>query len=111
MCCLISDKSGSNREDSYTVSFAELVNPLAKRLDIVEQDIKHCVFVNVAVEILIAALVCHESLVVQRRNLKLLNRRRLDRVTSCRNKEHCVCEIRWIIVAVKATLKGRIPSR
>ena len=57
---------------------------------------KHCVFVNVAVEILIAALVCYQSLVVQRRNLKLLDRSGLDRVTSCRNKEHCECKIRWI---------------
>ncbi len=84
----MSDKSGSNWEDSYTVSFAELVNPLAERLDIVEQDVKHCVFVNVAVQVLIAALVCYQSLVVQRRDLKLLDRRRLDGVTSSRNEEH-----------------------
>ena len=84
--------SGSNREDGYTVSFAELVNPLAKRLDIVEENVKHCILVDVAVEVLIATLVGNECLIVQRRNLKLLNRRRLDRVTRSRNKEHCECE-------------------
>ena len=90
----MSDKSGSNREDSYTVSFAELVNPLAKRLDIVEQDVKHCIFVDVAVEILIAVFVGNQCLIVQRRNLKLINHSGLDGVTCSRNKKHCVCEIR-----------------
>ena len=84
----MSDKLGSNREDGNTVSFAELVYPLTERLDIVEQDVKHCIFVNVAVEILITTLVGNECLIVQRRNLKLFDRSRLDGVTCSRNKKH-----------------------
>ena len=90
----MSDKSGSNREDGYTVSFAELVHPLTERLDIVEQDVKHSILVDVAVEILIATLVGNQCLIVQRRNLKLINHSGLDGVTCSRNKKHCVCEIR-----------------
>ena len=86
--------SGSNREARHTVSFAELVNPLAERLDIVEQDVKHCVFVDVSVDILIAVFVGNQCLIVQRRNLKLINHSRFDGVACSRNKEHCVCEIR-----------------
>ena len=66
MCCLMSDKNQAAIGKTATPSgFAELVNPLAKRLDIVEQDVKQCILVDVAVEILIATFVCNESLVVQ----------------------------------------------
>ena len=75
------------------ILITELVYPLAERLDIVKQDVKHSIFVDVAVEILITALVGNQCLIVQRRNLKLLDRRRLDGVACSRNKEHCVCEI------------------
>ena len=102
--------SGSNREDSYTVSFAELVNPLTERLDIVEKNVKHCILINVAVEVLIAVLVGNECLIVQRRNLKLINHSGFDGVTCSRNKEHCECKIRWIIVDVKSTERARMPS-
>ena len=79
--------SGSNWEASNIVSvLAMLVNPLAKRLDIVEDNVEQCILSNVAVEVLIAPLECYQSLVVQRRNLKLLDRRRLDRVTSAGTK-------------------------
>ena len=95
----MSDKSGSNREARYTVCLAELVHPLAERLDIVEENVKHCILVDVAVQVLIATLVGNQCLIVQRRDLELLDRSRLDGVTCSRNEEHCVCEIRWIIVA------------
>ena len=90
MCCLISDKSqsGSDWETSYAISFAVVVNPLAKGLDIVEDNIKDSIFVNVAVEILIATLVGNQRLVSFWRNLKLLNRRGFDGVTCSRNEEH-----------------------
>ena len=81
--------SGSNREASNILSvLAVLVNPLAKRLDIVEDNVKHCILADVAVEVLIASLECYQCLVSCRRDLKLLNRRGFDGVTSSRNKEH-----------------------
>ena len=84
MCCLMSDKNqAAIGKDRYTVTvLAELVNPLAKRLDIVEQDVKHCILVNVAVEVLVASLECYQCLVSIGRDLKLLDRRGLDGVTS-----------------------------
>lgn len=84
----MSDKSGSNRETRHTVCLAELVYPLTERLDIVKQDVKHSIFVDVAVEVLIATLVGNECLIVQRRDLELLDRSRLDGVTCSRNEEH-----------------------
>ena len=81
--------SGSNWEHRNIVSvLAVLVNPLAKRLDIVEDNVEHCIFVDVAVEVLIASLECYQRLVGARRDLKLLDRRGLDGVTSSRNEEH-----------------------
>ena len=77
----MSDKSGSNRETRHTVCLAELVHLLTERFDIVEQDVKHSIFVDVAVEILITTLVGNECLIVQRRDLELLDRSRLDGVT------------------------------
>jgi hypothetical protein len=42
--------SGRNREASYISSIlAMLVNPLAKRLDIVEDNVEHCILIDVAV--------------------------------------------------------------
>ena len=84
----MSDKSGSNRETRHTVCLAELVYPLTERFDIVKQDVKHSIFVDVAVEVLITTLVGNECLIVQRRDLELLDRSRLDGVTCSRNEEH-----------------------
>ena len=81
--------SGSNWEHRNIVSvLAVLVNPLAKRLDIVEDNVEHCIFADVAVEVLIAFLECHQCLIGARRDLKLLDRSGLDGVTSSRNEEH-----------------------
>ena len=84
----MSDKSGSNCKARHTVCLAELVHPLTERFDIVKQDVKHSIFVDVAVEILIAALVGNQCLIVQRRDLELLDRSRLDGVTCSRNEKH-----------------------
>ena len=65
-----------------------LVNPLAKGLDIVEDNVKHCILADVAVEVLITSLECYQCLVGARRDLKLLDRGGLDGVTSSRNEEH-----------------------
>jgi hypothetical protein len=89
--------SGSNREDRNIISvLAVLVNPLAKRLDIVEDNVEHCIFADVAVEVLIASFECYQCLIGARRDLKLLDRSGFDGVTSSRNEEHCECKIRWI---------------
>ena len=84
----MSDKSGSNREARHTVCLAELVHPLTERFDIVKQDVKHSIFVDVAVEVLITTLVGNECLIVQRRDLELLDRSRFNGVTCSRNEEH-----------------------
>ena len=64
------------------------VNPLAKRLNIAKDDVKHRIFADVAVEVLLAIVESHDSLIRSVINLNVLDSRRLNSVARRRSEKH-----------------------
>ena len=64
------------------------VNPLAKRLDIAKDDVEHRIFADVAVEVLLAIVESHDSLIRSVVNLNVLDSRRLNSVARRRSEKH-----------------------
>ena len=73
----------SSKLESGNISIAKecSVNPLTKALDLSKDDVKHCIFTNTAVEVLIAVVVSDYSLIGRLIYFDVFDGRRLNSVT------------------------------
>ena len=74
------DKSSKLESRDFCILNKCSVDPLAEALDVAKDDIKHCIFTNAAVEILLAVVVSNDSLISRLVYFQILDSSRLNSV-------------------------------